>query len=535
MKIKKYREFRKDYLVERKINEELNIKDFFSNLFKSKETKQLEKSIGEWEAINNKFIEIFSKNKNWKEYLSWYSHLDGVTSNLANYWDKFINSDTTYYPFKVAGKSFVELNKEETDLLRKMIEQSINMRNQLQTLTDRVGESSTQLELNFNKLNEEFEKDLAKIESVTDRGGIKDKIDARIDLIKTILKDLNKGQISLPSKVNGDQFDKLINDIFLSGESIESYMMSENSKINYLGVFLDILENFDAGKIKDKIDRKIGLIKTYQKIKKRLEELQIEKLIGNCQLSSYVDVAGKKVTSSSMCQKLGISPGKYSDKSEEFKRIKNISSSLMNIDLDYAESIESLMKLCDSVLSRDSFLSKLQITTAEIIKENKLSSDDIYFTHSSKSQEELNIDNIKFQYDESTRGERDESTPKHAWGFYMTVWQKNVSKDYDAANYLQRSKDSAGFFGYDKISLYVIKVKNDSKFLRSPESAFGQTNQSTGEFADYCKSIGLSGYYHPNPYGKESALEVVIIDKDCVESFRKDDESKKRILESIKK
>ena len=65
-----------------------------------------------------------------------------------------------------------------------------------------------------------------------------------------------------------------------------------------------------------------------------------------------------------------------------------------------------------------------------------------------------------------------------------------------------------------------LKFGNEWIFIRSPESDFGQTNQSTGEFADY---------------GKESALEVVIIDKDCVESFRKDDEAKKRILESIKK
>ena len=72
--INNYSQFRNN-----KLNEELSIGDVFSNLFKSKEKKQLEASVKEWDDLNKKFIEIFSKNDKWKEYLSKFGYLDGVT------------------------------------------------------------------------------------------------------------------------------------------------------------------------------------------------------------------------------------------------------------------------------------------------------------------------------------------------------------------------------------------------------------------------------------------------------------------------
>ena len=514
-------------------NEELNIGDVFSNLFKSKEKKQLESSIKEWDSLNKKFIDIFSKNERWKEYLSKFSYYDGVTDNLYKYWRSFINSDIVHYPFKVNGKNYTELNSEETSLLKKLIEQSIKMRSDLVQIVDRVQKSSTQLEQNWKKITDEFGED--KLSKVEGSGEIRGKIDTRIDLLKTILENLTNGEISLSSNINTGEFNKLITDIFLYGKSIEEYRMDEDKKINYLKVFLDIAENFDVEKIKDKIKESLRIISGYKKMKEKFNELEINKLITDCGLYDQIDVVGHKYNAANICKDLGFSPDKFNNKKEEFSLIKKVSDALINSKLDYSKSIDKLIDLCDSVLNKNDFLKKLQITTSEIIKENNLTNDDIYFTHSSKMKEDLTIDKIKFEYDVDIRGERDDSTPQHAYGFYITGWKNGERKDYDTAHYMTRSKESAGFLGYDKISLYVIKLKNDSKFLKSIDANFSQTNQSTKEFAEYCISIGLSGYYHPRPYGTESALEVVLIDKQCIESFKKDDEVKKRVLGSIKK
>ena len=51
--INNYSQFRNNRLVE-----ELKISDIFSNLFKSKEKKQLEANIKDWDLLNNKFIDF---------------------------------------------------------------------------------------------------------------------------------------------------------------------------------------------------------------------------------------------------------------------------------------------------------------------------------------------------------------------------------------------------------------------------------------------------------------------------------------------
>ena len=51
--INNYSQFRNNRLVE-----ELKISDIFSNIFKSKEKKQLEANIKDWDLLNNKFIDF---------------------------------------------------------------------------------------------------------------------------------------------------------------------------------------------------------------------------------------------------------------------------------------------------------------------------------------------------------------------------------------------------------------------------------------------------------------------------------------------
>jgi hypothetical protein len=521
--IKNYTKF-----TNNRLNEELNIGDVFSNLFKSKEKKQLEDSVKEWDALNKKFIEIFSKNDKWKEYLNKFVYLDGVTDNLYKYWRSFVESDSIHYPFKVNGKQYTELNTEEITLLKKMIEQSIKMRSDFVEIIDKVQKSSTELEQNWKKITDEFgEEKLIKIE---DSSKLREKINTKIDLIETILKSLTEGKI--PKSTN-NLFDKLISEIFLPGGSIEDYRMEKNNKINYLKVFLTITESYDSEKVKEKIKDQLGFISNYSKMKDMVVQLRMDKLITDCNLNVEINVVGKNYTASAICKDLGFSPNKFNDKKEEFEKIKKVSIALLNSNFDLSKSIEKLNSLCDSVLNRDSFLQKLQISTSEIIKENDLTDNDIYFTHSSKLKD-LTLDTVKFEYDVEIRGNRDETTPENAYGFYLTDWKKEKKQDYDAAAYMFRAQQSAGFLGYDRINLYVIDLKKDAKFLRSLEAGFSQTNQSTKEFADYCISIGLSGYYDPIPYFDNSALEVVVINKDCIQDFKKDDESKKIILKSMK-
>jgi hypothetical protein len=524
--IKNYSQFKNN-----KLNEELNIGDVFSNLFKSKERKQLDINIKEWDLLNKNFIEIFSKNNKWKEYLNKFGYLDGVTDNLYKYWRSFIESDTVHYPFKVNGKQYTELNTEEISLLKKMIEQSIKMRIDLIEIINKVKKSSTLLEQNWKKITDEF--GLEKLNKIQDSREIKENINTKISLIKTILEGLNDGKITQSSLINLDLFNKLISDIFLSND-IEDYRMEKNKKINYLKVFLTITESYDSQKVKDKIKSQLEFISNYSKMKDMFVEMEIDKLISDCSLNIEIDVVGGKITASDICKNLDFSPNKFSNKKEEFEQIKKVSTALINSNFDLNKSIENLNDLCDSVLNRDSFLEKLQITTSQIIKENNLTDKDIFFTHSSKIKD-LTLDKVKFEYDVEIRGNRDETTPENAYGFYMTSWKNGERRDYDAASYMYRSKESAGFFGYDNIHLYVIDLKNDAKFLKSIEANFSQTNQSIKEFADYCKSIGLSGYYHPRPYGDNSSLEIVIVDKNCVQNFNKNDESKEIILKSMKK
>jgi hypothetical protein len=525
--IKNYPQFKNN-----RLNEELNIGDVFSNLFKSKEKKQLEVAIKEWDALNKKFIEIFSKNDKWKEYLKKFAFLDGVTDNLYKYWRSFIESDTVYYPFKVNGKNYTELNTEEISLLKKMIEQSIKMRSDLVEIVDKIQKSSTALKQNWEKITDKF--GIEKLVKIEDSREIRNEIDTKIDLIKTILKGLTDGEIPQSSSINVNLFNKIIGDIFLSGGDIEDYRMDKNKKINYLKVFLTITESYDSQKVKDKIKNQLEFISNYSKIKDMFVEMEIDKLISGCLFNIKIDVVGEKINSSDIFEVLGFSPNKFSNKKEEFNQIKKVSTALINSNFDLNKSIENLNILCDSVLNRDVFLEKLKITTSQIIEENSLTDKDIYFTHSSKIKD-LNLDKVKFEYDIEIRGNRDETTPENAYGFYMTCWKNEERKDYDAASYMYRSKQSAGFFGYDNIHLYVIKLKKDAKFLKSIEASFSQTNQSIEEFAEYCKSIGLSGYYHPRPYGDNSAFEVVVIDKDCIQNFKKDDESKEIVIKSMKK
>jgi hypothetical protein len=200
-----YDKFRSNH----KVNEELNLGDVFSNLFKSKKTKQFESSVREWTTLNQKFNDIFSKNKKWQDYLSKFGYMQGVTENLYQFWKNFSDADGIYYPFKVSGKNYKELNDDEITLLKSMIEQSIKMRTEFKESVDKIQKSSNLLFDNWKKLSDEFDKDLQKAESIGDSRQINNK---RIDNIESILKGLTEGYI--PNLRDEDSL-KLIDKIFL--------------------------------------------------------------------------------------------------------------------------------------------------------------------------------------------------------------------------------------------------------------------------------------------------------------------------------
>ena len=512
----------------KRLNEELNLGNIFSNLFKSKEKKQLEASIKDWEALNMKFISIFSKNPKWEEYLFKYGYMEGVTDNLYKYWREFIQSDKPLYPFKVMGKDYKELTTEEITTLKKILESVFGMYNEFSDVIETVKNSSNVLYQKWEELSKEFGEDLDK---VNESDNLKEDLRYKVDFIKSVLEGLSEGFIPAIPKVNEEKHIKTFEKIF--DVNFEDYRMEENKKINYLKLYLYVCDNFNKESVIERIKSSLGFIDKLKKMKSRFDELGMEKLVDNSGSYYQIEVFDRKVSFSDMCKNLGISPNKFSDNKELFDKIKKVQVFLSVSDIDYDKTIQTIFDLCEKTLSRDEFLKKITISTKGIIEKSNLTDKDVYFTHSSNLKN-LDIESVKFDYDEQQRGERSENTPKDIYGFYVTDWKSGEDQEYDAWHYIYRASQVTGIFSPKGINLYVIKLKDDARFLKSYKSQFRQTNQSTKEFADYCKSIGLSGYYHPNVYSDKSALEIVIIDKESIESMKKDEEAKMRIIEAEK-
>jgi hypothetical protein len=518
--INSYSQFRNN-----KLNEELSIGDIFSNLFKSKEKKQLEVSIKEWDALNRKFIEIFSKNDKWKEYLSKFGYFDGVTDNLYKYWKEFITSDVPLYPFKVMGKDYKELSIEEITVLKKIIESVFEMYNKFNTTVETIKTSSDSLFQKWGELSKEFGEDL---DQVGDSKELKGNIENKVDFIKSVLEGLSEGSIP---RIKEEKEIELFEKIF--DLNFEDYRMGENKKINFLKLFLYVSDTFNKESVIENIKNSLGFIGKLKKMKERFIQLGIEKLVNPLGSDYKIPVMNDYESLSTMCKNLGINPNKFQDNKDLFDKIKRAVGSLSLSEFNYDKSMQTIFDLCEKTLGKDEFLKKITISTGGIIEKNGLTDKDIYFTHSS-SIKDLGVDTIKFDYDEGIRGARSENTPKDIYGFYLTDWKSEEDQDYDAWHYIYRAGQATGIFSPKGINLYVIKLKDDSRFLKSYKSQFRQTNESTKEFADYCKSIGLSGYYHPNVYHDKSALEIVLIDKGCIESMKKDEESKMKIIEAEK-
>jgi hypothetical protein len=296
-------------------------------------------------------------------------------------------------------------------------------------------------------------------------------------------------------------------------------------------MFLSITENFDKQITIEKIKNQVATIEKFKKIKQKINELNLIQLISDAKFNPEINIAGRKYRTLDICKDLNISPNKFSNDEELFQKIDKTCTALHNSELQYDKKLDKLFELCGKVLNKDKFFDKLTITTAEIIDENKLTDSDVYFTHSS-SIKNLDLNTIKFDYDEAIRGARSENTPKDIYGLYITDWKSNEEQEYDAWHYIYRASQASGFFSPKGIHLYTIDLKEDAKFLKSTWVQFRQTNESTKEFADYCISLGLSGYYHPNVYGDKSALEIVIIDKKAIKDFKKDDQAKERIIKA---
>lgn len=521
--INNYSQFRNNRLVE-----ELKISDIFSNLFKSKEKKQLEANIKDWDLLNNKFIDTFSKNPKWQEYLSKYGYMEGVTDNLYKYWKEFIQSDKPLYPFKVMGKDYKELNNEEIGVLKKILESVFGMYNKFNDVIETVKNSSNVLYQKWEELSKEFGEDLDK---VNESDNLKEDLRYKVDFIKDVLKGLSEGFIPGIPRVKREEYIELLEKIF--DLNFEDYRMEENKKINYLKLYLYVCDNFNKETVIERIKSSLGFIGKLKKMKSRFEELGMEKLVNSSSSNYEIQVVDRKESLLSMCKNLGINPNKFMDNKDLFEQIKKVQVFLSVSDINWDKTIETIFDLCEKSLRKEEFLKKITISTKGIIEKNNLTDKDIYFTHSS-SIKDLDINSIKFDYDEQIRGERSENTPKDIYGFYLTDWKSGEDQDYDAWHYIYRAGQASGIFSPKGINLYVIKLKGDSRFLKSYKSQFRQTNESTKEFADYCISIGLSGYYHPNVYSDKSALEIVVVDKEAIESMNKDEEAKLKIIESEK-
>ena len=325
----------------------------------------------------------------------------------------------------------------------------------------------------------------------------------------------------------------LLGKIFLDG-SVEDYRMKEYKRINFFRLYLDVVDKFDKEKVIERIKSSLGAISKIREVKKKFSDMEIEKLVSASKTSGQIKIVDREVPIRDICETLDISPSKFKDNPDLFNKIEKLSNALAGTELNFDKKIEKLFSLCDKVLDKESFLDKMTITSREIISENNLTDDDVYFTHSSRLRD-LDFDSIKFEYDETIRGERSENTPEHIYGFYLTDWKSGEDQDYDAWHYIDRVCQASGFFNKKAVNLYVVKLKDDAKFLRSNISGFRQTNESTKEFAEFCKSLGLSGYYHPNVYSDKSALEIVLVDKSVISNIKKDDEAKDRIIEAEKK
>ena len=206
--------------------------------------------------------------------------------------------------------------------------------------------------------------------------------------------------------------------------------------------------------------------------------------------------------------------------------------------------------------------SKMWISIEDIIKENNVS----FFTHVSLNPN-LNTGSIKNSMNpmSSDRAEtledkvkgRDRNI-KNKWGFYLSTYDEDEKTDWDTIHYMARASEDI-----DSIFVYSINIKPGSKFLRADYFDFKMVSEMDQDSMNLVKSLGLSGVYSERPYGedklepelddqgnvkykpgswevigkkyKQSSLEICVVDIDCIEYIKKDDELKEKSIQQMSK
>jgi hypothetical protein len=208
--------------------------------------------------------------------------------------------------------------------------------------------------------------------------------------------------------------------------------------------------------------------------------------------------------------------------------------------------------------------SKICISIENIIKENNVS----FFTHVSLN-DNLSTSSIKNAMNpkSSDRAETLEDKIKgrdrninDKWGFYLSTYDEDEKTDWDTLHYMARASEDI-----NSIFVYSINIKPGSKFLRSDYFDFKMISEMDEDSMNLVKSLGLSGVYSERPYGedklepefdeegnlkmefdekgfryvgkyyKHSSLEICVVDIDCIQSIKKDDELKKKCIQQMSK
>ena len=207
-------------------------------------------------------------------------------------------------------------------------------------------------------------------------------------------------------------------------------------------------------------------------------------------------------------------------------------------------------------LSLEEHWSKMWISIEDIIKENNVS----FFTHVSLSPN-LNPSYIKNSMNpkSSDRAEtledkekgRDKNI-KNKWGFYLSTYDENEKTEWDTIHYMIRSSEDI-----NSIYVYSINIKPESKFLRADYFDFKMISEMDQDSMNLVNSLGLSGVYSERPYGEDrteyefdeegnvkwtggkkykiSSLEICVVNIDCIQSIKKDDDLKKKSIQQMSK
>lgn len=201
------------------------------------------------------------------------------------------------------------------------------------------------------------------------------------------------------------------------------------------------------------------------------------------------------------------------------------------------------------------YWSKMWISIEDIIKENNVE----LFTHVSLNPN-LTISSIKnsmnpkssYRAETLEDKEKGDRNIKNKWGFYLSTYDENETTQWDTIHYMARASEDI-----NSIFVYSVNIKPGSKFLRADFFDFKMINQMDENSMNLVESLGLSGVYSERPYGEDridfseeelqtmdftkgkkykiSSLEMCVVNIDCIQSIKKDDELKKKCIEQMSK